>query len=75
MPAPNIGPEITPVSTSPFSPHSGRLHDPLRGGQEAANVKFFGIPVLGSLLYYIPRYVRARRGINVSFVYKELPPG
>lgn len=23
---------------------------------------------------YIPRYVRARRGINVSFVYKELPP-
>lgn len=28
----------------------------------------------GALLYYIPRFIRARRGINVSFVYKELPP-
>jgi amino acid transporter len=35
---------------------------------------FGGLIVAGSLLYYIPRYVRARRGINVSFVYKELPP-
>ena len=33
-----------------------------------------GLIVVGSLLYYIPRYLRARRGINVSFVYKELPP-
>ena len=35
---------------------------------------FAGLIVVGALLYYIPRYVRARRGINVSFVYKELPP-
>ena len=35
---------------------------------------FGGLIVAGSLLYYIPRYIRARRGINVSFVYKELPP-
>ena len=35
---------------------------------------FAGLIVAGSLLYYIPRYIRARRGINVSFVYKELPP-
>src|SRR5438093_509831 len=35
---------------------------------------FAGLIVAGALLYYIPRYVRARRGINVSFVYKELPP-
>ncbi len=35
---------------------------------------FAGLIVGGALLYYIPRYIRARRGINVSFVYKELPP-
>jgi basic amino acid/polyamine antiporter, APA family len=35
---------------------------------------FAGLIVVGALLYYIPRYLRARRGINVSFVYKELPP-
>ena len=35
---------------------------------------FVGLIVVGALLYYIPRYIRARRGINVSFVYKELPP-
>jgi amino acid transporter len=35
---------------------------------------FAGLIVVGALLYYIPRFVRARRGINVSFVYKELPP-
>ncbi len=35
---------------------------------------FAGLIVAGALLYYIPRYIRARRGINVSFVYKELPP-
>ncbi len=35
---------------------------------------FAGLIVAGALLYYIPRFVRARRGINVSFVYKELPP-
>ncbi len=35
---------------------------------------FAGLIVAGALLYYVPRYIRARRGINVSFVYKELPP-
>jgi amino acid transporter len=35
---------------------------------------FGGLIVAGALLYYIPRYIRSRRGINVSFVYKELPP-
>ena len=35
---------------------------------------FAGLIVAGALLYYIPRYIRSRRGINVSFVYKELPP-
>jgi amino acid transporter len=35
---------------------------------------FGGLVVGGALLYYVPRLVRARRGINLSFVYKELPP-
>jgi basic amino acid/polyamine antiporter, APA family len=35
---------------------------------------FGGLIVAGGLLYYVPRFLRARRGINVSFVYKELPP-
>jgi basic amino acid/polyamine antiporter, APA family len=35
---------------------------------------FAGLIVAGAALYYIPRFIRARRGINVSFVYKELPP-
>ncbi len=35
---------------------------------------FAGLIVAGSLLYYIPRWIRGRRGINVSYVYKELPP-
>ena len=33
-----------------------------------------GLIVGGALLYYIPRLVRARQGINIKFVYKELPP-
>ena len=28
----------------------------------------------GALLYYVPRVIRARQGINIGFVYKELPP-
>jgi len=28
----------------------------------------------GALLYYVPKFIRARQGINVGFVYKELPP-
>ena len=36
---------------------------------------FAGLIVAGALLYYVPRFIRARRGLNVSFVYKELPPG
>jgi basic amino acid/polyamine antiporter, APA family len=35
---------------------------------------FGGLIVVGAALYYIPRFIRARRGINISFVYKELPP-
>jgi APA family basic amino acid/polyamine antiporter len=35
---------------------------------------FAGLIVVGALLYYIPRFIRGRRGINLSFVYKELPP-
>jgi amino acid transporter len=35
---------------------------------------FAGLIVGGTLLYYVPKFIRARRGINVSFVYKELPP-
>ncbi len=35
---------------------------------------FAGLIVGGALLYYIPKWVRARQGINVGFVYKELPP-
>jgi basic amino acid/polyamine antiporter, APA family len=35
---------------------------------------FGGLVVVGAALYYVPRLIRARRGINVSFVYKELPP-
>ena len=35
---------------------------------------FAGLIVGGALLYYVPKYLRARRGINVSLVCKELPP-
>ena len=35
---------------------------------------FGGLIAGGALLYYIPKWVRARQGINVGFVYKELPP-
>jgi basic amino acid/polyamine antiporter, APA family len=35
---------------------------------------FAGLIVVGAALYYVPRFIRARHGINVSFVYKELPP-
>jgi basic amino acid/polyamine antiporter, APA family len=33
-----------------------------------------GLIVGGALLYYIPSAIRAQQGINVKFVYKELPP-
>jgi basic amino acid/polyamine antiporter, APA family len=35
---------------------------------------FAGLIAGGALLYYVPKFIRARRGVNVSFVYKELPP-
>ena len=35
---------------------------------------FGGLIAGGALLYYIPKWIRARQGINVGFVYKELPP-
>ncbi|HEY6469652.1 MAG TPA: amino acid permease [Candidatus Dormibacteraeota bacterium] len=33
-----------------------------------------GLIVVGCLLYYIPRFIRSSQGINIKFVYKELPP-
>jgi basic amino acid/polyamine antiporter, APA family len=33
-----------------------------------------GLIVGGALIYYIPSFIRARQGINIKFVYKELPP-
>jgi basic amino acid/polyamine antiporter, APA family len=33
-----------------------------------------GLIVGGGLLYYIPRMIRSSQGINIKFVYKELPP-
>jgi hypothetical protein len=33
-----------------------------------------GLIVAGMLLYYIPSAIRASQGINIKFVYKELPP-
>jgi APA family basic amino acid/polyamine antiporter len=33
-----------------------------------------GLIVGGALLYYVPRFLRARQGVNIGFVYKELPP-
>ena len=33
-----------------------------------------GLIVGGCLLYYVPRLVRSSQGINIKFVYKELPP-
>jgi basic amino acid/polyamine antiporter, APA family len=35
---------------------------------------FGGLIAGGALLYYVPKWIRARQGINVGFVYKELPP-
>jgi basic amino acid/polyamine antiporter, APA family len=33
-----------------------------------------GLIVGGGLLYYIPSLIRSSQGINIKFVYKELPP-
>jgi len=33
-----------------------------------------GLIVGDALIYYIPSFIRASQGINVKFVYKELPP-
>jgi hypothetical protein len=30
--------------------------------------------VIGLLIFYIARYVRARQGINLDLIYSELPP-
>ncbi|MGZ6379162.1 MAG: APC family permease, partial [Candidatus Limnocylindrales bacterium] len=35
---------------------------------------FIALIVIGALLYYVPRYLRAREGVDIDFVYKELPP-
>jgi hypothetical protein len=33
-----------------------------------------GIVVFGLVVYYVSRFIRARQGINIDLVYKELPP-
>ncbi|MFI5285558.1 MAG: APC family permease [Candidatus Dormibacteria bacterium] len=33
-----------------------------------------GLIIGGGLLYYVPRFIRAQQGVNIRFVYKELPP-
>jgi basic amino acid/polyamine antiporter, APA family len=35
---------------------------------------FASLIVIGLLVYYIPRFLRMRQGVNIDFVYKELPP-
>jgi amino acid transporter len=30
--------------------------------------------VIGLVVYYLPRFLRSRQGVNIDFVYKELPP-
>jgi APA family basic amino acid/polyamine antiporter len=29
---------------------------------------------VGLIIYYLPRYLRRRQGVNIDFVYQELPP-
>jgi len=29
---------------------------------------------VGLLIYYVPKFLRQRQGVNINFVYKELPP-
>jgi len=35
---------------------------------------FIIVILLGAALYYVPKYIRAREGVDIDFVYKELPP-
>jgi len=35
---------------------------------------FIAIIVIGALIYYVPRYLRRREGVDIDFVYQELPP-
>ena len=35
---------------------------------------FAAMIVIGLALYYIPRQVRRSQGVDIDFVYKELPP-
>lgn len=35
---------------------------------------FIALIVIGAALYYVPRFLRAREGVDIDFVYKELPP-
>jgi hypothetical protein len=30
--------------------------------------------LIGLVIYYLPRFLRARQGVNIDFVYRELPP-
>jgi amino acid transporter len=33
-----------------------------------------GIVVIGLVLFYLARFIRARQGVNIDLVYRELPP-
>jgi len=35
---------------------------------------FAAMIVIGLAIYYVPRFLRAREGVDVSLVYRELPP-
>jgi amino acid transporter len=35
---------------------------------------FASLIAAGLLIYYVPRYLRQRQGVNINFVYRELPP-
>jgi hypothetical protein len=35
---------------------------------------FASMIVIGLAIYYVPRFLRAREGVDVSLVYRELPP-
>jgi amino acid transporter len=35
---------------------------------------FLSMIVIGGAIYYIPRFIRAREGVDIGLVYRELPP-
>ena len=60
-----------------FQRKAAHCGDPEPAGRGEINIGSWLAPNLihgSALLYYIPRFIRARRGINVSFVYKSCRP-